>query len=502
MKNTSNKSAVLFAFYDLAVNPNSFDIAKFLVLAELYRVEKKYVEIHLVITPDKNGWARSDDLHSSDQQEWRLRNILLPAMSLVPSIQGSTVFSSREEAAESEHFYGEEVFPENYNVSDPIPMFEWADIAVAADRGIPSLSASPQARQYAKKWIEERAGKRKVVSLTLREMHLQPHRNNNHEAWIEFARKINNQKYYPVLIRDTHYALDLPDSRLDGLNLFSEAAFNLELRMGFYEECYLNLFVNNGPAELALLNTKVACLFFMKIISHSGGISQEVPDYAIPFRGEHPVVGPHQHTVWDGDTLDVLDSEFEAMVKVLDNNQTKIGAYRSQGVLGSNISIGRELLYLLLRGGKENQADYVIKLLLASGEISETEAKVYKGKARLEADRVSEAIFYLRQALEDDDSIVECHEVIAMAFVRSGEMDLAIKSMRRAVELSSDPLENNIKLAMTLNAVGETDEAEILMRGYLDNGVSSSSILLTLSETLRQKGDLKGAIELQLQTEE
>ena len=136
----------------------------------------------------------------------------------------------------------------------------------------------------------------------------------------------------------------------------------------------------------------------MKIISHRGGISQEVPDYAIPFRGEHPVVGPHQHTVWDGDTFDVLESEFNAMVRVLDNNQSKIEAYRSQGVLGSNISIGRELLYLLLRGGKENQADYVIKLLVASGEISKTEAKVYKGKARLEADRVSEAISYLRQA--------------------------------------------------------------------------------------------------------
>ena len=206
-------------------------------------------------------------------------------------------------------------------------------------------------------------------------MHLQPHRNNNHEAWTEFARKIDTQKYFPVLIRDTHYALDLADDRFDGLHLFSEAAVNLELRMGFYEECYLNLFVNNGPAELALLNTRVACLFFMKIISHRGGISQEVPDYAIPFRGEHPVVGPHQHTVWDGDTFDVLESEFNAMVRVLDNNQSKIEAYRSQGVLGSNISIGRELLYLLLRGGKENQADYVIKLLVASGEISKNRGK-------------------------------------------------------------------------------------------------------------------------------
>ena len=81
------------------------------------------------------------------------------------------------------------------------------------------------------------------------------------------------------------------------------------------------------------------------------------------------------------------------------------------------------------------------------------------------------------------------------------EDGLGNKSMRRAVELSSDPLENHVKLAMTLNAVGETDEAEILMRGYLDNGVSNSAILLTLSETLRQKGDLKGAIELQLQAE-
>ena len=147
MNNIPNKSEVLFAFYDLAVNPNSFDIAKFLVLAELYRIENRFREIHLVITPDKNGWARSDDLHSSDQQEWRLRNILLPAMSLVPSIKGNTVFSSREEAAKSQStFLGRGFFQKS--IVSPIlsSMFEWADIAVAADRGIPSLSASPQAK--------------------------------------------------------------------------------------------------------------------------------------------------------------------------------------------------------------------------------------------------------------------------------------------------------------------------------------------------------------------
>ena len=96
------EDSVLYAFYDLAVNPNSFDFSKFLVLAELYRKEGKFTEIHIIITPDKDGWARSDDPHDSDQQEWRLRNILMPILSLIPSIKSHTIFSSRSQATKFE----------------------------------------------------------------------------------------------------------------------------------------------------------------------------------------------------------------------------------------------------------------------------------------------------------------------------------------------------------------------------------------------------------------
>ena len=489
------EDCVLYAFYDLAVNPNSFDFSKFLVLAELYRKEGKFTEIHIIITPDKNGWARSDDHHDSDQQEWRLRNILMPILSLIPSIKSHTIFSSRSQATKFEQVVKKNIFPEGHSVANPKSMFEWADIALAAPRGIPSFSAAPQARKYAQRWIKERANGRKVVSLTFREMDQQPHRNNNHKAWIQFARRLDTQQYYPVVIRDTHFALNIPDQSFENINFFSEAAFNLELRIGFYEECYLNLFANNGPAELALLNTKVACLFFT---TNSGVIQKEVPDYAIGYREEHPVVGPHQHTVWDRDSLEILEKEFQNMVLRLEKNKTKILSYRNQNILGHPKVDELKLCAILVRGGKFKQASILINKLEKINKFSKSQAEFYRGMASLGARMLPKAINFIQHAIDQDGTVYEYHQGMSKACLQNGEVERAIKHMRLLLKFSNHPIHANIQLAMTLNLIGELDEAEELMDNYLENNIINSSILRTLAQTAKQKGNLKKAVILEL----
>ena len=92
------KKKILNAFYDIQVNPTSFDICKFIVLAEQQRKLKGLDSVHTFFVPNGKEWARSDDEHLEMQQKWRLNNILIPALSVMPTFTGYTVCTSRAEA--------------------------------------------------------------------------------------------------------------------------------------------------------------------------------------------------------------------------------------------------------------------------------------------------------------------------------------------------------------------------------------------------------------------
>ena len=81
-------------------------------------------------------------------------------------------------------------------------------------------------------------------------------------------------------------------------------------------------------------------------------------------------------------------------------------------------------------------------------------------------------------------------------------MERAIGHFRLLVKISNNPINENIQLAMVLNLIGPLDEAEGLMRSYVENNVVNSAILRTLAQTLRQKGNLKEAIVLELRAQD
>lgn len=322
---------VIYAFYDLSVNPNSFDITKFLVLADLDRRDRGFDSIHVAIVPSGSGWARDDDEHGTSGQEWRMRNILLPALGLMASVSGYTICASRYQAREMEAVAGADIFPSGHTVDAPVSCFEWADIAIRSDSLFSSLRASDQARAYARQWIDDRANGRRVIAITLREMDLSEGRNTDLKATAKFANSLDEGKHFPVIIRDTQCALETTPSELAGLPMFNEAAFNLDLRMGFYEECYLNIFVSNGPAEVCIFNTAVSYLMFLKVPDiNTGEFLKNIPSFGLEKGQKFFVGGPHQQVVWKPDTVENLDTYFRSTITEIEANKGEVVAYNSR----------------------------------------------------------------------------------------------------------------------------------------------------------------------------
>ena len=317
---------VLYAFYDLAVSPATFDIVVFLVLAELARKEVGCASLHVVIVPGPAEGFRIGDLksyqrtgagdHDGDYMQWRLKNILVPCCWLIPSCQQVTVCTSRKEAQAFQVSLVKHLFPKGYTVRFPKAEYILSHIIAAASKGvvIPSIQATPQARRFVSDWIQNKAGGRKVVTITLRECSYEHARNSNLEAFGIFARSLDPAIYFLVGVRDTEAALEPLPSELEGLTLFAEASWNVELRAALYELSYLNMSVNNGPALLFLLNQRAPYLYF-KIITPSCGATTEDYYRSIGLEPgsqlEHAT--PFQRLVWEDDRLEVIQKEFKEM---------------------------------------------------------------------------------------------------------------------------------------------------------------------------------------------
>ena len=92
----------LYAFYDLQMSPVTFDFFQFLILADLDRRARGLGKLHVVIIPEATDIRKKFVLDRFDEVDmnWRIRQILVPGCSLMPSCGGLvTVCGSRTEAA-------------------------------------------------------------------------------------------------------------------------------------------------------------------------------------------------------------------------------------------------------------------------------------------------------------------------------------------------------------------------------------------------------------------
>jgi len=315
----------LYAFYDLAVCPITYDMAWFLAGARARCRRNGLAAVHVVIVP---GWAREGGLREEmpdyeqavgrDARWWRLHNILLPLFGLMAAGTGLTVCESRAAAGRLRN-RALHVYPHDYWVSLPTA-FEYRDAVADLEwSGLDGISALAHGRVFVEQWLE-RAGAagRRVVTITLRRQTFVPARNSNLEAWLNFAGWLDPGEFFPVFVPDTDSSLgELPE--LNGRAVFRESAFNVFLRTSLYETAYLNMSISNGPSSLFYLNPLCRYLVFGWVVP---GAAQASMDLQLS-RGFRPgeslcFAKPYQKIVWEMDTFETIKREFVAMSARID----------------------------------------------------------------------------------------------------------------------------------------------------------------------------------------
>ena len=306
------------AFYDLRVQPLTYDFLWFLTGAELVRRRLGLAGVHIVIVPDPVSASQPDQIENDQNRfspKWRLENIIVPSIGFLKSSVGYTICYDRRQAR-SLFSAADHVYPAEYRVGFPVSHSpgECIEAGRLDDHPVAILRGGKDACQYISEWLDYRAKGRKVVSVTLREYAHEPNQNSNIEAWTAFARRIQSEGYFPVFIRDTGASLAPEEDRFQGLTVFPEAAWNIALRMAFYESCHLNMGVNNGPAGLCWLNDRTHYLTF-KMIRADERVSSEA---AFRARGMEPYAtlpfaAAFQKWVWEDDSAAVIDREFRDM---------------------------------------------------------------------------------------------------------------------------------------------------------------------------------------------
>jgi hypothetical protein len=308
----------LCAIYDLTTSPNSFDYVKFLIVAELKRRELGCDHIRVLIAPDigKTDWLNK---FSDDEFSWRLRNIIQPLNSLMPSINGMTTCDSREEFEKIAERENGKIFPENYSPVDPPLWSDWETVVLASVQGkpVPGLKAPGHALNYVQKWLAENCGNRKVVSITLRQTTYETERNSNLENWIRFADTLPPDEYAVIFLRDTGRIFEPVCSELEGRQIFDFGTIHLELRAALYELAFINMFVGNGCGEVGVFLPNTRYVHFLNVPDPDSptGIIQDRIENGWAARDRLPFSRDGQYFVFGTDTYENICYYFELAIQ-------------------------------------------------------------------------------------------------------------------------------------------------------------------------------------------
>ena len=321
----SGRAKTLYFFYDLDVSPITYDMADYLVLAELERRRRGLHWVYVYVVPGRSQGLREENadyekIVDKSNRVWRLNNIVIPLFALLPTCAGYAICRNRRQATLLRLLAGRNVYPPTYWAVFPVALFR-RPLLEAARQGVevfPVFKAPEQGVKYVQRWLGARVGSRKAITITLREYGADPLRNSNIRAWAVFAHSLNPEDFVPIFVLDTETAMDPVPDAIQEFLVFPEASWNLALRSALYELAYVNLAVVHGPTALVWYNHRCRyILFFPREDSSQTGMHYMKANGFI--HGEPlPFAAPFQKWVWEPDEADVIKREFDQMCAAIE----------------------------------------------------------------------------------------------------------------------------------------------------------------------------------------
>ena len=324
---TPSRDEILYAFYDLAMNPSTFDSAVFAVRADAERQRRGLKYLHFTIVPSAISGGRPGDLEllgGLANVAWRQSYILGAVFRLVPATRGVTALASRADTA-SFVAAGAACFPVDYDPARPtdehIMKYCYDDKRDDYDPRV--LRAPAKAVDFVRRFIDSRRQGRRLLVLTLREYAFQPDRNNDMAAWGNFLRSLDPATYYVVVVRDTDSVYTPMPEPLEGFDDLPLASIDVNIRLALYEAAYLNLTVTTGPGSLICFSARTRYLMFKQFLPQyvPTGAEFHLARNGMSIGDEFPLAGPLQKWVWQLDTAEIIRTEFDAMVQKIESNE-------------------------------------------------------------------------------------------------------------------------------------------------------------------------------------
>lgn len=311
---------LLYCMYDLNIYDLTYIMAIRLVEFEMEAKNNNKKGFIVVIVPSSLdpdlGWKEYDSKIDKYSKLWRFQNLVLPITFLSPSCKGVYVLPRRSDAIAFAKKH--DVYPEMY---DGINLRK-TDASELLHRKwdrpglFEGLKANKQGLRYVKDWINAKGIQSKIITITIRDSPFDPARNSDIKAWSSFARYLLEAGYSPVIIPDTDNAF-CKNLGFEGINFFSECAWNIGLRMALYETAYLNLFAPNGPVTLAFVNPR--CSYIAMNSTPKGAIismdEEAYKKYGHPIGENFKFANQRQRLCFETDTYENIRNEFDRFVK-------------------------------------------------------------------------------------------------------------------------------------------------------------------------------------------
>lgn len=277
----ARRAVNLQAVYDLRCSPPTYDSVGFAVASEMERQRQLADGIDFHILPGPSGGFRADRLppFTIAEREQMRDQIVVPIFHLLPSCRSVTVHNERSKPGKfgfEERHYG---FPE---------------MLAAAKAGVYPLRDP----------LEHPRVDAGYITITLRESDYWPTRNSNIPEWLKVIEWLRNIGHRVIVVRETAKAWDVVGY---GIEHDPNAALKLRLRANLYANAELNLFVNNGPAWVAMF-LGAPCMIF-KMTAPNAGVATDAAfrQYGLPRGSRWPNARPRQEIVWtDDDSASVI----------------------------------------------------------------------------------------------------------------------------------------------------------------------------------------------------
>ena len=274
------KGRSISAVYDLSIYPVTFDFIAFLANANAHResMEADGLDVFIISEWTDPIQGDSDEHHpaSLTRPETFIHNFITEAALLFPAVRSFQLRRDRKQFVNEWPTIAsaQDTYPPTYNPltpdaglsNDTPPLYGLAHLD--AGKRSPSkaycLTPTKEAMDLASRWLQARDSGKFVITITLREAQHDRARNSHIENWQKAIDTLGPSEFTYVVLRD--YSALFSPCPLRGETVFecNEAVISLPFRAALYEQAFINLMTNSGPASLCYLNHRCNYLVFME----------------------------------------------------------------------------------------------------------------------------------------------------------------------------------------------------------------------------------------------